>query len=69
MLLLFQILLIVLKLPNYSINKQDILSNIKLKNKIIKILKDYKNKTESKSQYIKRVIFFLTNFQGQRRDN
>ena len=43
---------------DYSINKQDILSNIKLKNKIIKILKDYKNKTESKSQYIKRVIFF-----------
>ena len=25
---------------------------------LIKILKDYKNKTESKSQYIKRVIFF-----------
>ena len=43
---------------DYSINKQDILSNIKLKKKIIKILKDYKNKTESKSQYIKRVIFF-----------
>ena len=43
---------------DYSINKQDIFSNIKLKNKIIKILKDYKNKTESKSQYIKRVIFF-----------
>ena len=43
---------------DYSINKQDILSNIKLKNKIIKILKDYKSKTESKSQYIKRVIFF-----------
>ena len=29
---------------DHSINKQDILSNIKLKNKIIKILKDYKNK-------------------------